>query len=150
MLIGHSRGGSIAMLAAVSNPHVEGFVAIMSSAAPAMVDEEWKEQGFHTSYRDLPPGDKPNPEQIRFDLPYYYYEHNLLEDLSTCHKPKLFILGKHDHPDVNEDVLQAFGTSAEPKKLFELDSGHGYRYYPQAIEEVNTQLGIFIDEFNMK
>jgi pimeloyl-ACP methyl ester carboxylesterase len=99
ILIGHSLGGSVAMLAAANNPHITAYVALMSlvSEPRATEDPEWKAGGKVTFYRDLPPGDHHTDEQKQYDLPYTFFEDSLAHDakaaLQTCHKPKLFILG---------------------------------------------------------
>ena len=144
LLVGHSRGGSIAMLVAVENPSVVGFVAMMASAAPARPDEEWKAAGKLTFYRDLPPGDRPSAEQVKFDLPYYCYENHLLADLAKCKKPKLFIAGKYDHANQTRDVVEAYETSCAPKQFRELPTGHSYRYHPDITEAVNAKLTKFV------
>lgn len=151
LLVGHSRGGSMAMLAGVSNPNVTAFVPIMASALPAEIDEEWQQQGIRTSYRDLPPGDGPTEERKLFELPYTLFTgaDNLLRDLSSCEKPKLFFLGLQDKQNTPEIVREGYDVSADPKRLYELDTSHGYRYYKPAAEEVNLAIGNFVKDFNL-
>lgn len=148
LLVGHSKGGSVAMLVAIENTHVEGFIAIMSTAA-AIPDNEWEENGFHTFYRDLPPGDGPSTEQREFKLPYAYFENQLMADLKSYPKPKLFVWGKHDYPEQSDAVKEAFVISAGPKEIYELNSGHGYRYNSSAIEKVNAEMTRFVKEYNL-
>jgi pimeloyl-ACP methyl ester carboxylesterase len=70
LLVGHSLGGSIAILGTASNPHVTAFIALMSlSGGPKVHDTEWETAGSIAFYRDLPPGDHHTPEQKRYDLP---------------------------------------------------------------------------------
>jgi len=56
LLMGHSRGGNVAVLASM-NPHVIGVILVMSSYT-APTSPESIENGVHMSYRDFPPGDK--------------------------------------------------------------------------------------------
>lgn len=39
-----------------------------------------------------------------------------------------------------------YDTSAEPKKIHELDTEHDYRLHSEIIDEVNKVLGEFLDE----
>src|SRR3990167_11532189 len=74
-LVGHSRGGSMAMLAGMRNPHVFAFGAAMSyvydkNYKSQASDEEWKKKGYWESARDLPPGGGPKTKIFR--LPYTF------------------------------------------------------------------------------
>ena len=82
-------------------------------------------------------------------MPYSYYESNLLDDLKHCKKPKLFIVGVHDAAEQTREVKEAYEISHSPKRFFELDSGHGYRYDPNAIGRVNAELTKFVQDFNL-
>lgn len=150
LVVGHSRGGTMAMLEGVANPSVAAVIAIMSSAAPVL-DEEWERSGTIPFYRDLPPGDGPSAEQKRFDLPYdpVMGAANLLHDLHLCTKPKLFMLGLHDQSVPPGLVREAYRVAAEPKRLHELNAGHGYRYTKRIIDEVNQTITKFITEFDL-
>lgn len=148
ILIGHSRGGSMAMLAGMRNDQVMQIVAIMSNTAPNKIGEGIIKNGIEITYRDMP----DNPEQKkRFDLPLNFFkdaaQYDLLDDLKRCAKPKLFILGKRDTTVDPQNVRTAFKFAAEPKKLYELDSEHDYRRHHRLIDEVNNIVGKFIEEY---
>ncbi|RJQ15649.1 alpha/beta hydrolase [Candidatus Woesearchaeota archaeon] len=139
VLIGHSRGGTMAMLAGTRNKHVTHIIAIMSSPVASTIIEAY------TSYRDTPSGGKKE-----FHLPASYYkdaaQYDLRDALAKCTKPKLFFLGKKDTMVTPESVREAFAKSAKPKQLYELDCSHDYRRYPEKIEEVNKEIGKFLDK----
>ncbi|HEY1074522.1 MAG TPA: alpha/beta hydrolase [Patescibacteria group bacterium] len=152
LVVGHSLGGAMAMLAACRNPHVQGFVAIMSPYAYVRDDNEekklveWQPGEVKVSTRDLP----RNPDESReFKLPYSFIEdaihYNALEGLKTLTKPKLFIIGKDDDVVPGLVTERAYTEAAEPKKLVVLDSDHDYRWHPELIEEVNQLLGAFCE-----
>lgn len=149
-LIGHSRGGSMAMLAGTRNPHVNMFGAIMSyySFGPSVFirkpSVETKKLGYKKSKRDLP----GNPSQFReFKLPYEFFEDQIQYDLSKglvkCTKPKMFVVGEKDVLVDPSLVRASYAMAANPKKLYALDSGHDYRRESALIEKVNG----FIEEF---
>jgi pimeloyl-ACP methyl ester carboxylesterase len=150
VLVGHSLGGYVAILAGASNPNVTAYVALMSLVVGSekREDTEWKVNGKVTFYRDLPPGDHHTAEQKRYDLPYSFFEDTLTYDvkaaLSNCNKPKLFILGKHDTQNASSYPSEEYGLIAQPKQLIEIDSPHGYRYNKEIIENVNTHIKDFV------
>jgi pimeloyl-ACP methyl ester carboxylesterase len=149
VLIGHSRGGTISMLASTTNPYITHFVAIMSSHGPTMVDLPEKEGEDKVSYRDLPPGTTRTKEQKRFDLPYSYFEdqkkYDALTKLKGCTKPKLFFFGAHDNLVTKKEVQESFNASAEPKQIIELNSEHDYRLQPKVVAQVNNRVGEFLN-----
>ncbi len=153
-IMGHSRGSSIATLVAMENPHVTSFVSIFCPLAPGAftgrTDERWKQQGYNTEYRDLPPGG--GPETKRFDLPYSFFEdqqkYDLADGLRICNKPKLFILGNRDESAKPGGVRELYELSAKPKELHELNSDHDYRLHQSLIDEVNQTVGAFLDKYD--
>lgn len=147
-VMGHSRGGTMAMLAATTNPKITGFAAVMSNYEGSAAKTEMKPGDVQIEYRDLP----ENPaEKKRIDLPYAYFkdasQYNMIEGLKTYKKPKLFFWGNKDVMAEPEDVKRAYEASAEPKELHELDSKHDYRHSHKLIEEVNEVLGAFLSKF---
>lgn len=152
LLAGHSRGGTIAMLAGPKNPHVTHFIPIFSYyGAPSNPEEERIVAGKVISYRDLPPGNAKTKEQKEFGLPLNYFEdgkqYNALPSLKNCTKPKLFFYGVEDDMNDPEDVKKAYEESAEPKMIHPLNSDHDYRYRPEIVEEVNKVVGLFLDKY---
>lgn len=150
-VMGHSRGGTMAMLAGITNSHTTAFAAVFSnynpSVSPLYNDDEWKSKGYKDSWRDLP----YDPTQKRlFKLPYSFVEdqkqYETLEGLKQNNKPKLFFLGTRDTLIKPETIRTEYRVAAEPKQLYELDSDHDYRWHPELIEEVNRVVGNFIQE----
>ncbi len=141
LLMGHSRGGSIAMLTASTNRYVTGFVSVFSHASPSMPE------GKALSMRDIPgrPGQK-----IQFNLPNSFFvdsaSHDIMGPLKTCTKPKLFFLGTQDVMVPPEKVQFAYDNAAEPKWLEKVDSGHDYRHHPEIIDEVNRKVGEWLEK----
>lgn len=153
ILAGHSRGGTIAMLAGPKNPHVTHIIPIFSYyGAPSDPADERIVDGKVISYRDLPPGNEKTKEQKEFRLPLNYFEdgkqYNALVGLKNCAKPKLFFYGVEDNMNDPEDVKTAYQESAEPKEIHALNSDHDYRYHPEIIEEANQVIGKFLDKYS--
>lgn len=148
VLVGHSRGGTMAMLGGITNSHVTHIVAAMSrpSASKPENTNVLQEHAPDISYRDLPFDTTGNKK--RFELPYSYFEdaarYDVSEDLKLCTKPKLFFYGTEDAIITPEIVWQTYQTSANPKYIHELVSDHDYRKHPDIIEEVNQAIGVFL------
>ncbi|MCX6804180.1 MAG: alpha/beta hydrolase [Candidatus Diapherotrites archaeon] len=145
VLMGHSRGGSMAMLAGTQNKYVSHIIAAMSNSQPSQINKKLKDKDFAINYRDNPFGGK-----IKFELPLSYFEdaaqYTMLDALSKCSKPKLYFLGKKDTIVTPESVRNAYAKSANPKQLYEIDSGHDYRFQADKIEEINKVIGMFLDK----
>jgi pimeloyl-ACP methyl ester carboxylesterase len=148
LLVGHSLGGSIAMLAAANNPHVAAFITLMALANPKVQDREWRAAGKITFYRDLPPGDHTTSEQRQYDLPYSFLEdsrrYNTQSALQHCHKPKLCITGTYDTQNSPRYSPDERAHIAEPKQFIEVPSYHSYRYSQAGIDTINTIIKRFV------
>ncbi len=155
LLLGHSRGGAVSILAGTSNPSVIGIVVIMATyGAPTSPSPEAIKAGVSMSYRDLPPGTSKTSERKEFALPINYFKdgqkYNVVDVLKKCTKPKLLFYGTRDEFTTPERVKEVFGSIPEPKMIHELNSDHDYRYHPEIIEEVNEVIGHFLDDYFKK
>lgn len=152
LVLGHSRGATMSMLAGTSNPKIFAFIPIMSTLAKGSFweshDPEWQSRGYTLSKRDLPPGGGPKVKEYK--LPYSFFEdqtkYDLTPEMTSSTKPKLFILGKRDVLATPNIVKSTYATFAEPKQLYELDSDHDYRFHPTLIDEVNSVVGNFLKQ----
>lgn len=148
LLMGHSRGAAVSIFASV-NHAVVGIVPVMANfGEPTAPGEEAMQKGYKISYRDLPPGTSKTEEQKEFKLPIAYWtdgeQYNAGEILKTCNKPKLLIYGDQDEFTPVDVVKKLFDEIPEPKMIKELHCNHDYRYSPEAIDEVNKELGKFL------
>lgn len=152
ILVGHSRGGTVAMLVGPKNPHVTHMVSVNSSYG-GPIDKTAPVPGeVYVSYRDLPPGKTRTKQQKRFDLPYHYFEdtakYDALDGLKTCPKPKLFFYGVKDDITTPDIVKHMFDLSAESKMIHELNTEHDYRLHPEIIDEVCAVTSEFLDTYS--
>lgn len=149
ILVGHSRGGGMAMLAGTTNPHVTHIVAIMSHHGPTQSNRPVSEGAPVQSFRDLPPGTERTAEQKEFLLPYSYFidqeQYDSIDELRTCAKPKLFFYGTDDNLVSPASVQRMYNESAAPKMIHALRSEHDYRLHPEIIAEVNQILQEFLE-----
>lgn len=143
VVMGHSRGGTMAMLAGVSNEHVTHIVAVMSHWGPSGRPET--DKNVHISKRDIPPGIERTVEQKVFELPMSYFDDPTdYSGLDTCTKPKLLFAGKDDVLIPPEYVQEVLAAAGEPKTYHELDSEHDYRLHQEIIDEVNQKTEAFL------
>lgn len=141
--LGHSRGGTMALMAGVHNEFVTHMIAVMSHWGPSGRPDT--NEDFHISTRDLPPGTKRTEERKEFKLPMTYFDDaGDYSGLDTCDKPKLFFAGLQDVLVTPDDVKEMFDEAAEPKQYLELDSEHDYRLHAEIIDEVNEKVEGFL------
>ncbi len=150
LLLGHSRGGAVAMLAS-SNPAVSGIVAIMASyGPPSPPSKEAIQTGFNIEYRDLPPGAIKSKEQKRFELPIGYFkdgaQYNPMAALQKFNMAKLLIYGDEDEFTEPQRVEEIYLSLSEPKMIQKIHSVHDYRLQSEAVAEVNAIVGQFLDK----
>jgi hypothetical protein len=149
LLLGHSRGGNIAILAS-TNPHVVGIVLVISSYG-APYPPKSPVNGVQMEYRDLPPGRERTKEQVEFAMSLKYFEEgknfDTLAVIKNCKKPKLMFSATNDKYYTPREIEEIYDSVPEPKMLFELNSDHGYRRHAEVIKEVNRVMGKFIDKY---
>lgn len=154
-VMGHSRGATMAMLAGITNPHITGFAAVMSSFPKGGYKwgekSEWKKKGYVVEMRDLPPGEGPKEKELRLSYKFHedQFQYDITEDLKKSTRPKLFIYGARDVLAEPKVVKEIYELSGEPKEIHELDSEHDYRLSPDTINEVNQIVGVFLTRHNL-
>ena len=152
LLVGHSRGGAVAILAGANNKNVTGIVPIMATyGAPSSPSPEDIKAGMHISFRDIPPGNTKTAEQKKFVLPLSYFDdgkmYNPAETLKDLNIPKLLIYGTQDEFTKPERVKEVYRSIPEPKMFLELDTEHDYRYHPEVIKKVNRTIAEFLEKY---
>jgi pimeloyl-ACP methyl ester carboxylesterase len=154
-LMGHSRGGTVSILAGASNQYVKAFAPVMATyGEPSPPDSSTQKTGIKISHRDLPPGTIKTTAQKEFALPLNYFidgqKYNVVDNLIECSKPKLILYGTNDSFTTVEEVKSAYKIIPEPKMIYELSTEHDYRYHPNIIQEVNEAVGKFLDKFSIQ
>jgi pimeloyl-ACP methyl ester carboxylesterase len=146
LLVGHSRGGAVAMLSS-DNLNVEGLVLAMANYGNATPPDPKRIKGdVLIEYRDLPPGSR-NPTK-EFYLPLAYFKdlqkHSPADRLRKFDGPKLMIWGTHDKYIEAKKVHEIYESLRPPKDFLELDVDHDYRHHPNLIIRVNQAITEFI------
>jgi len=154
LLVGHSRGGSMAIWTGVINKYVSSFIAIISKASRSSKkldtpkSKKWKRLGYSLQVREAPIG---YSDSKTFKLPYSFLldevKYEISDKLYSCKKPKLFFAMKND-PHTNLNIIQNyFNKCSKPKKLHILaPNTHNYHKHPEVIEEVNFVIIKFLED----
>lgn len=145
IVIGHSRGGRIAALAATKFNQIEKVAIIMSNLIPKNKIKRLTNTEI-ISVRDTP---KEYAERIKtFKLPQSLFEEesDLSNELRDCTKPKLFIAGSKDDLVNPDNIRKAYELSSKPKTFIMIESDHDYRRNKKMIDKVNDILFEFISK----
>ncbi len=150
VLAGHSRGGSVAMLAS-SNLSVTALVLILATyGVPVPPGPEAVANGFQVSYRDMPPGDRITPQQKKFEVPISYFEdgnkYNPADALKGFLGPKLIIYSDGDEFGDSEEVERTYDSLEGQKVLRKVSCRHDYRRDSVAVGEVRKIVGEFFEK----
>src|SRR3990167_417030 len=149
ILIGHSRGGAVAMLVGVNDTSVIAMVMVMATyGSPTPANAEAVKLGYQVERRDLPGKESRTVMPRIYKLPIGFFKdgekYHPGEVLKKSTKPKLLIYGTRDEFTSPEKVKAIYESLPKPKVLHELDSEHDYRYRPEIIKEVNETIGQFL------
>lgn len=143
VVFGHSRGGTMGMLAGIHNEHITHMISAMSYWGPSTKPAHGGD--IHVSRRDLPPGDMHTNEQKIFNLPMSYFDDaTIYSGLEACAKPKMFFAGNQDDLITVDDVTETFQEASEPKQMCVLNVAHDYRLSETCINEINTRTAEFL------
>lgn len=146
--LGHSMGGTMALLASFLSKYISHTVSInspgdMKTGLLASSRDIWKEQWVRTGIRDIPTGWIRN-----YSIPYVFMEdaiqYDMLDDLKSSRKPKLFVTGTRTSTDYTR-VEEAYIYAWNPKNFVQVNCNeHSYRNFPEVIEEVNRVVEQFL------
>jgi pimeloyl-ACP methyl ester carboxylesterase len=147
LLVGHSRGGSMAIIAGTKFKEVEKFISIMGKASYKNKKyPEWERKGTRLHVRDTPLeyAEREKSFELSYDFVKDSWQYDSIEDLKKCTKPKFFIAGSKDTIVDKLVVEEVYEISSEPKQIYLIESKHDYRKDGNLIEEVNKIIGRFI------
>lgn len=137
LLVGHSRGGTAALLYAARDLQVSAVLGIMSPYKLASW-EKWNEDGLRFSSRDMPGSD----EKVEFTIPVSYLEdlekYDVLEEVKKLKVPVMLLAGEMDKGVLPGDVKKIYDNVNEPKHFEVIPSvGHDYRVHESQVKLVN-------------
>ena len=145
LLIGHSLGGFVAIVAGAMLPEITKIVSLCPPPDLAGASIKWNSSGIRTSERDLP----DNPEQTRiFNIPISFAEdaekYSALESIAILEKPIMILIGMEDtvvFPEESEKLVKK-SSKAYVVKLAGI--GHDFRKSYNECTKVMEEIEKFI------
>ena len=145
ILIGHSLGGFVSIIAGSRFPEVSKIIAL---CPPARYDEyvkKWQDDGIRHSKRELP----QNPDEFRiFSVPLAFAldarTYSAIEAVKSLHKPFMLFIGLEDtvvSPSVTEQLATA---ASNPYVIRKVGIGHDFRKSEQQTTIVMDEIEKFL------
>ena len=151
IIIWHSLGWAMAVLAAKILPHIKAFVSMMApysfdQYADKFKSSERQKTWLRYSKRDV--DSYSATTKIEYTVPYSFVEdacqYEGVTFLKTTKMPKMFIAGSLDNqvpPAISET---AFDLCIEPKSYNLVEAEHNYRLSQKSIWDINNIIESFI------
>lgn len=136
VLIGHSFGGSVAIIAGSKYTEVTKVIGLCPAVDFDKSNNKWGDGGSRFSKRDLP----ENPSAFReFDIPFSFVEdrknYSAIESLKGLNKPLMILMGMKDDTVLPEDVEAAVKNANNPYVVKMENMGHNFR---KTVEEASV------------
>jgi esterase/lipase len=143
-LLGHSRGGAVAMLSTVIST-VHSLVLINAAYhSPTAMKVDSQQKGYQEEFRDFPPGNARTEHKKRFELPLNYFEDGSQYDPAGALKrftgKKIIFHASQDEFCDASAVKLLYDELDDPKYMEVIAGKHDYRLYPEAIHRINNVL----------
>lgn len=147
VLIGHSLGGYLAILAGSAFERVTTVISLCSpDNLETLVAEKWEKTGVRISTRDLP-NDKSKSR--KFSLPYSFVsdaaKYSALEAIRNLNKPLMLFIALEDTsvlPETTEKLVEAAKT---PYVVRQEGIGHNFRHSEEETAVVVDRIKKFLE-----
>lgn len=136
VLIGHSMGGFVAIIAGNRIKEVTKIISLCPPSDRYYSDKEWPENSFKLSKRDLP----DNPKKfINFNIPYSFFKNRIKysarDEVKKINKPLMIFIALDDivvPPELTEEIVI---NANNPHVIRQKKMGHNFR---RSSEETNV------------
>lgn len=145
VLIGHSLGAFVAIIAGNRNEKVTQIVALCSAPDRIGQNLHWNGKEFRHSERELP----DNPQEIRtFDIPKAFAEDGLqysaAEEVKQIHKPLMLFIALEDKSVPPEETERIVANANNPHVVRQPGMGHDFRMSQEQSELVMKEIEKFL------
>ncbi len=135
LLIGHSMGGFVSIIAGNRIKEVTKIVSLCPPPDREKSADKWKGGRFVRSERDLP----DNPQKFRvFDIPYSFaedgFQYSAMEEVKNIHKALMVFIALDDAIVPPERTEKLVENANNPHVVRQKNMGHDFR---QSQEECN-------------
>lgn len=145
ILIGHSMGGFMSIIAGNRIKEVTKIVSLCSPPDRIKSAEDWDGKEFRRSERELP----DNPKKIRtFDIPYLFakdgLQYSAIEEVRKIHKPIMIFIALDDTvcpPELTEKIV---AKANNPYVIRQEKMGHDFRHSQQECKVVMEKIEKFL------
>lgn len=145
VLIGHSMGGFMSIIAGGRISDVTKIVSLCAPPDRVKSAEDWNGKKLRHSERDLP----DNPKKFRsFDVPYSFAEDGLqysaVEEVKKIHKPLMVFIALDDTvvpPKLTEEIVT---NANKPYVVRQENMGHDFRHSQKECEIVMGEIEKFL------
>ncbi len=147
VLIGHSLGGFMAIIAGNKFPEVTKIVSLCPpSSMDGLINKELESTGYRTSTRNLP--GQPKKERT-FQVPYSAFKeaqkHSALKAIKKINKPVMIFIAEKDEsvpPEETEKLISA--SKVKPHVVRQPNMGHNFRHSPKEARIVTKHIKNFL------
>ena len=145
VLVGHSLGGFVSIIAGSRINEVTKIVSLCSPSDRVKSAEKWKNQKFLHSERNL----ANDPQKFRvFDVPYSFAEDGLqysaAEEVKKIHKPLMIFIALEDTVVPPERTEEIVANANNPYVVRQENMGHDFRHSQKECEKVMKEIEKFI------
>jgi esterase/lipase len=145
LLVGHSMGGFMAIIAGNRIKEVTKIVSLCAPPDRIKQAKDWKGQHFRRSERDLP----NDPHIYRsFDVPYSFAEDGLIysavEDVRKIHKPLMIFIALDDTVCLPASTEELVVHANNPYVIRQEHMGHDFRHSQKECDIVMGHIENFL------
>lgn len=147
LLVGHSMGGFMAIIAGSKIKEVTKIVSLCAPPDRIKSAEDWNGKEFRHSERDLP----DNPQKFRaFDVPYSFAEDGLkysaVEEVKKIHKPIMIFIALDDIVCPPELTQELVSNAKNPYVVRQKNMGHDFRHSQKECNIVMAEIEKFLEK----
>ncbi len=145
ILIGHSQGGMIAIIAGSKNPAVTKIAALCPPDGRKDSVDKWKENGVRVSKRDLP----NHPNKYReFKVPYSFAQdaskYSASEAVRGLNRPLMIFIALEDTSVIPEVTEKIANNANDTYVVRQPSMGHNFRKSKEECELVMNEIEKFL------
>jgi len=147
ILIGHSLGAFVAIIAGNRIKEVTRIVSLCSPADRIRSSLNWKGKEFRHSERELP----NNPKKFRsFNVPYSFVEDGLqysaVEEVKQIYKPLMIFIALDDKSVPPKETERIVANANNPYVVRQLNMGHDFRFSQDECNIVMGEIEKFLEK----
>jgi pimeloyl-ACP methyl ester carboxylesterase len=145
ILIGHSLGGFVAILAGNLFPQVTKIIALCPPASIDRLGSKWVNKSPRISKRDLP----EDPTKFRnFEIPYSFVEdaqkYSAIDSVKKITKPLMILIGLDDKSIPQEETETLVSNANHPHVVKMPGIGHNFRHSATECNIVMSEIQDFL------